>query len=76
VPGTIKSAYQRAATAGEEAEFACLVGPLTRMIRVREPDRAIVQAIVAEITEAFRPYQTEAGVRVPATLHYVTATRP
>ncbi len=73
---TLTTHLTGAATAEEEAQFACLVGPLTRMIRAREPDPATIQAIVLEVTERFRPYQSEDGVRIPATLHYVTASRP
>ena len=69
---TLTTHLTGAATAEEEAEFACVVGPLTRLIRAREPDPATIQAIVLEVTERFRPYQSEDGVRIPATLHYVT----
>ena len=65
-----------APTAAAEAAFACLAGPLARLIRTREPDQATERAIVGEVTERFRPYQSEAGVRVPATLHYVEARQP
>ncbi len=65
-----------AATAEAEAEFACEVGPLTRLLHAREPDPATRQAIALEIGERFRPYQSADGVRIPATLHYVTAVRP
>ena len=65
-----------AATAEAEAEFACQVGPLTRLLQTREPDAATRQAIVREVAERFRPYQSEDGVRIPATLHYVSAIRP
>jgi hypothetical protein len=65
-----------AATVEAEAEFACQVGPLTRLLQAREPDPATRRAIALEIAERFRPYQTVEGVRIPATLHYVTATRP
>jgi SAM-dependent methyltransferase len=65
-----------AASAEEEAEFACVVGPLTRLIQDRSPDPATRQAMVEDVAGRFRPYQDAAGVRIPATLHYVTATRP
>ena len=65
-----------AASAAAEAEFACLVGPLARLIRTREPDAATRDAMAAEIAAQFRPYETATGVRIPATLHFVTAARP
>jgi SAM-dependent methyltransferase len=65
-----------AATADEEAAFAALLGPLSRLIQTQEPDPATRQAIIEDVAERFRPYQGEAGVRIPASLHYVTARRP
>jgi len=65
-----------AATAGEEAAFARLVGPLARLIQSRAPDPATIDALIEDVTREFRPYQGTAGVRIPATLHYVTAVRP
>ena len=65
-----------AASAEDEAAFACEVGPLTRLLQTHEADAATRQAIAREVAERFRPYQSAAGVRIPATLHYVSATRP
>jgi SAM-dependent methyltransferase len=65
-----------AATAEEEAIFACQVGPLTRLIEARNPDPATRQAIVADVTERFRVFQGATGIRIPASLHYVSARRP
>jgi SAM-dependent methyltransferase len=65
-----------AATAREEAAFACLVGPLARLIQTHAPDPATLHAIVDEVAGGFQPYQTAAGMRLPAMLHYVRATRP
>jgi SAM-dependent methyltransferase len=73
---TVATQLPGAPTAEAEAAFACLAGPLARLIRTREPDAATRRAIVAEVTERFRPFQSEAGVRIPATLHYVQARRP
>ncbi len=73
---TVTTHLSGAATAEEEAAFACQVGPLTRLLQTFEPEPATRQAIVEEVTERFRPYQGKAGVRIPATLHYVTASRP
>jgi len=73
---TVATRLPGAPTAQAEAEFACLVGPLARLIRTREPDAATERAIALEVAERFRPFQSEAGVRVPATLHYVQARQP
>ena len=73
---TVMTPMPGAATAEAEAEFACQVGPLTRLLQTREPEAATRQAIVLEVAERFRPYEGEDGVRIPATLHYVNAIRP
>jgi hypothetical protein len=49
------------------------MGPLARLIREREPDEQTVRRIVVEIAEAFRPFETAGGVRVPAAVYCVTA---
>ena len=73
---TLTTHLKGAATAEEEAEFACLVGPLTRLIQAHTPDPATLRAMIAEVAERFRPHQGAKGVRMPATVHYVSATRP
>jgi len=73
---TVTDPLPCARTAAEEAAFARVVGPLARLIRIREPDPAMVRAIVREVTEGLQPYQSEAGVRIPATVHYVEARQP
>ena len=65
-----------AKSAADEAEFVQNMGLLARLIREREPDAPTVRRIVAEIAERFRPFETDAGVRVPASVHCVTAVRP
>jgi len=73
---TVTAPLPCARTAAEEAAFARVVGPLARLIQTRQPDAATLAAIVEELAERFRPYQSAAGVRIPATLHHVTALRP
>ena len=73
---TVATRLSGAPTAEAEAAFACLVGPLARLIRTREPDAATERAIALEVAERFRPFQSEAGVQIPATLHYVEACQP
>jgi SAM-dependent methyltransferase len=66
-----------AATAEDEAHFACEMGPAGRLLRERAPDDAAARAaICAEVADAFRPFETEHGVRAPATVFCVEATRP
>lgn len=73
---TVANPLPCARTATEEAAFARVVGPLARLIQTRQPDAATLAALVEKLTERFRPYQSAAGVHIPATLHYVTALRP
>ena len=73
---TVATPLPGAPTAEAEAAFACLVGPLARLIRSRAPDAATERAIALEVAERFRPFQSEAGVQIPATLHYVEARLP
>jgi SAM-dependent methyltransferase len=73
---TVSEPLPCAPTAEEEAAFARVVGPLARLIQTRAPDPATLQAITLALIGRFRPYQSAAGLRIPATLHYVTALRP
>jgi SAM-dependent methyltransferase len=73
---TVSEPLPCAPTAEEEAAFARVVGPLARLIQTRAPDPATLQAIIETLTGRFRPYQSAAGLRIPATLHYVSALRP
>jgi SAM-dependent methyltransferase len=69
----ISTVLPGARTAADEADFVCNMGPLARLIREREPDEQTVRRIVVEIAEAFRPFETAGGVRVPAAVYCVTA---
>jgi SAM-dependent methyltransferase len=72
----ISTVLPGARTAAAEADLVCNMGPLARLIREREPNEQTVRRIVAEIAAAFRPFETTAGVRVPAAVYCVTARRP
>lgn len=62
------------ATCGEEAAFAADMGPASRLIRERAADPAATsQRIAAEIADAFRPFETSAGLRFPSVVFLVTA---
>jgi SAM-dependent methyltransferase len=63
-------------TAADEADFVRNMGPLGKLIREREPDESTVLRIVAEVAERFRQFETDVGMRVPATVWCVTAVRP
>jgi SAM-dependent methyltransferase len=65
-----------APSAREEAELMSVVGPLARLIRERGADAAARQAVVADLTDRLAPHLTADGIRLPATLHLVTATAP
>lgn len=71
-----ESVVEGAASAGEEAAFACQMGPLSRLIRERAPDDpAVVERIASDVAEQFRLFETDAGVRLPATVFFVGARR-
>lgn len=64
-------------SADEEAAFACYMGPVARLIRERAPDDEAVVARIAEgVAERFRAFETADGVRLPAVVNAVSATRP
>lgn len=65
-----------APTAAAEAEFACMLGPLARLIIAHEADQATREAIVQDVAVGFQPYQGAGGVHLPATVFHVSAIRP
>jgi len=65
-----------APTAEDEARLACEVGPVARLIREREPAPAVIEALLVEIARSFAPYATDEGVRIPAGVFLVAASRP
>jgi SAM-dependent methyltransferase len=72
----IRTALPGAASAREEAELACQVGPLARLLKERGADEATRQLVVEELAERLAPYLTADGVRLPALLHLATAAVP
>ena len=52
------------------------VGLLARLLREREADEATRADLIGELTGRLAPYLTADGVRLPATIHLVTATAP
>lgn len=72
----VETVLPGAPTAAQEADFVRNMGPLARLIREREPDEPTVRRIVDDVAKGFRPFETDAGVRVPALVWYVTAVRP
>ncbi len=65
-----------APSAREKAELAAHIGPLARLIRARQPDEATRRALLDRVSERFEAFATADGVRMPASLHLVTATWP
>ena len=61
-------------TAEDEAEFAVAAGPLARLLAEKKPGAEVRGDIIRRVTEAFRPFVTEQGVRAPSTVYYVTAS--
>jgi SAM-dependent methyltransferase len=73
---SISAVLPGAASTREEAEFACQVGLLARLLRERGADEAMRQLLVEELADRLAPYLTADGVRIPARLHLVTAVAP
>jgi SAM-dependent methyltransferase len=64
-----------AATAREEAEHACIMGPSGRLIDEKKPDETTRQMIRQEIEEAFTSHLRDGKTRLPSTVFLVTARR-
>jgi SAM-dependent methyltransferase len=60
-------------TPEQEAEFACIMGPPSRLIAERKPGEAALASIKQALTEAFAPFDTGSGVRLPASVFMVKA---
>jgi SAM-dependent methyltransferase len=62
------------ATPEEEAAFAVAAGPLARLFAEKKPEAGIRDEIARDIAEAFRPFATDQGLRIPSTVYFVTAS--
>jgi SAM-dependent methyltransferase len=62
-------------TAANVAEHAGQMGAVQRLIDEKNAKAATRAAIVKDIAAAFAPYETAAGLRIPATFLLVTARR-
>jgi SAM-dependent methyltransferase len=71
----VEAVLPGAPTAAQEADFVCNMGPLARLLREREPDEPTLRRIVADVAGRFRQFETDAGMRIPATVYCVTAVR-
>jgi len=60
----------------ETARIACTLGPAARRIAETGAPPEVVARIAADIAEGLRPYAGGAGVRVPATVNFISARRP
>lgn len=59
-----------------EAEFASTMGPPAARIAECRPDEAGLTAIRQEMVDAFRPFMSPSGLRLPAMVFVVKALRP
>jgi len=59
----------------EEARFACRMGPLARLVEERTPSPETREALCREIALAFAPFASAGAIRLPASVHLVTAAR-
>ena len=62
-------------TAEQEAEFACLMGPSGSLVSERAADQTALAAIKRDLVTAFGAFATAAGLRLPASVFVVRATR-
>lgn len=62
-------------TAEQEAEFASVMGPPGALITERQPGASALAAIKRELAAAFTAFVTTTGIRLPASVFVVTATR-
>jgi len=62
-------------TPGEEAEFACIMGPSRVLIDEKQPDDATLTRIKQEMTEAFAAHAKGEEMLLPSTIFLVTARR-
>jgi SAM-dependent methyltransferase len=72
----VKTQLPGARSTRDEAELLSLFGPLARLLRERGADEPTRLALVDELAKRLAPYATAHGVRLPATVHLVTATAP
>lgn len=62
-------------TAEQEAEFACIMGPPSRLIAERKPDAAALSSIKQALANAFARFDTGSGAQLPACVFAVKACR-
>jgi SAM-dependent methyltransferase len=61
---------------GEEARYACIMGPSANLLEEREASDAMREVIAEEMATAFASFVSERGMLMPATIYVVTAFRP
>lgn len=62
--------------AEQAAALAVEIGPVSRLMRVKGGTEADRAAIAADLARRFRPFETAAGVEVPAMVNFFAAVRP
>lgn len=59
--------------AAQVADLATRVGPAQTVLRERNGTEEDLEAIRTEVEAAFKPFETDSGMRVPASIHLYTA---
>ena len=50
------------------------MGPASRFVTAMSPDAKTIKAITRDLESELRKYETETGIALGATVHYVAAT--
>ena len=58
------------------AAFSTRVGPAARLLRLKEGDAAAQDRVRRRIEQAFQPFVTQQGLRIPARINLATAVAP
>ena len=58
-------------TARDMGAFALTIGPASRILADKDGNEADAAAIIEGVTDAYRAYETDAGLRIPAVLNRI-----
>jgi trans-aconitate methyltransferase len=58
----------------QQAELYLKMGPASRFVSAMSPDAQTMTALTRDLVSELRRYETEAGIALGATVHYVAAT--
>ena len=59
--------------AEEQARLYMKMGPAARLIGTKSPDPVTLEAVAADLVSELRNHQTNVGIALGATVHYVSA---